>query len=369
MPRGAVKKMLGLELKQRHAAFTIVEMVVAMAMVVVMLGISAFVFRFSVQTYRTATAMAEIMQKYQAITNRLETDLSGIRKDAEFAVVWAPSRERNPDGSVVDENQDGIPDRYLSFDRLYFFAVGDFQSYYGQPAESDPIVHSHLARICYSFGRDQSNRKAPDQLDPRERLFCRTQHLLTAADLPAFPDFTSGWNETVLETYNFSLEYQTMPLENWLNLDFSTYKREILAKILDLRVSESTTQSGGPKIDFSTPEKTTDTIHMMLCKGVGQFHVQIWEKGYQRWWPEIDPNYDGDYSDADTQRWDGTKNGYALANNRIDEENLQGYYLIRNSSDFETQIGSALKFTFTLYDSKGIFPDGKTFTYIVYLNP
>ena len=50
--------MLGLELKQRHAAFTIVEMVVAMAMVVVMLGISAFVVRFSVQTYRTATAMA-----------------------------------------------------------------------------------------------------------------------------------------------------------------------------------------------------------------------------------------------------------------------------------------------------------------------
>lgn len=369
MPRGAVKKMSGLELKQRQAAFTIVEMVVAMAMVVVMLGISAFVFRFSVQTYRTATAMAEIMQKYQAITNRLETDLSGIRKDAEFAVVWAPSRERNPDGSVVDENQDGIPDRYLSFDRLYFFAVGDFQSYDGQPAESDPIVHSHLARICYSFGRDQSNRKAPDQLDPRERLFCRTQHLLTAADLPAFPDFTSGWNETVFETYNFSLEYQTMPLENWLNLDFSTYKREILAKILDLRVSESTAQSGGPKIDFSTPEKTADTIHMLLCKGVGQFHVQIWEKGYQRWWPEIDPNYDGDYSDADTQRWDGTKNGYALSNNRIDEENLQGYYLIRNSSDFETQIGSALKFTFTLYDSKGIFPDGKTFTYIVYLNP
>jgi len=28
----------------------------------------------------------------------------------------------------------------------------------------------------------------------------------------------------------------------------------------------------------------------------------------------------------------------------------------------------ALKFTFTIYDSKGVFPDGKTFTHIVYLN-
>ena len=31
-------------------------------------------------------------------------------------------------------------------------------------------------------------------------------------------------------------------------------------------------------------------------------------------------------------------------------------------------LGRALKFTFTLYDSRGIFKDGKTFTHIVYLD-
>jgi hypothetical protein len=35
---------------------------------------------------------------------------------------------------------------------------------------------------------------------------------------------------------------------------------------------------------------------------------------------------------------------------------------------FDNAVGPALKFTFTLYDSNGVFKDGKTFTHIVYLN-
>ncbi|HOQ05920.1 MAG TPA: hypothetical protein PKY88_11990 [Anaerohalosphaeraceae bacterium] len=354
----------------KQPAFTIVELLVAMTLVVVMLAVSGVVFRHSVQAYRAASATAEIMQKYQAITHQLKTDLAGLQKDAEFALVWAPSPHLKSDGSVLDENGDGVPDRYLSFDRMYFFAVGSFQSYDPQPAEGGVLVHSNLARICYSFGRETDGRRASQQPDPRKRLFCRTQHLLTSdSSLPVFPDFSAGWNEATFENLNFSLEYQTMSLEDWLGLDFTAYKREILAKVLDLRVADSSSREGGPRIDFSTPQTTANTIHMLLCKGVGQFHVQIWEPGYMRWWPEIDPNYDGNYSDADTQRWDGTANGYTLTSGRIDTENLKGYYFNRNPSEFETQIGSVLKFTFTLYDSKGVFPEGKTFTYLVDLKP
>jgi prepilin-type N-terminal cleavage/methylation domain-containing protein len=361
-----------MECSRRQRAFTIVELLVAMALVGVLLAISGVVFRHSVQAYRAASATAEIMQKYQGIVHQLKTDLSGLQKGAEFVVVWAPSPYRLPDNTILDENKDGVPDRYLSFDRLYFFASGSFQTFRPQTdtSGSGKIVHSNLARICYLFGREADGGRAGDQVDPRKRLFCRTQHLLTSdSSLPAFPDFSSGWNETVFENQNFSLEYQTMALEDWLNLDFSVYKREILAKVLDLRMENSQAIEGGPRIDFSTPQTTANTVHLLLCKGVGQFHVQIWERGYQRWWPEIDPNYDGDYSDADTQRWDGTPNGYRLAGNRIDDAYPRGYYILRNSSDFDNQIGSALKFTFTLYDSKGVFPEGKTFTYIVYLNP
>lgn len=354
----------------KQPAFTIVELLVAMSLVVVLLAVSGMVFQHSVQAYRAAAATAEIMQKYHAITYQLKTDLAGLQKDAEFALIWAPSPSLRSDGTILDDNGDGIPDRYLSFDRLYFFAVGSFQSYDPQPSAGGVLVHSNLARICYSFGREADGRRASQQPDSRKRLFCRTQHLLTSdSSLSAFPDFSAGWNEAVFENGNLLLEYQTMSLAEWLNLDFLALKREILAKVLDLRVAGSIAQEGGPRIDFSTPQTTADTIHMLLCKGVGQFHVQIWEPGYQRWWPEIDPNYDGVYSDADTQRWDGTPNGYTLAGNRIDTENLNGYYIVRNASDFQTQIGSALKFTFTLFDSRGVFPEGKTFTYIVNLNP
>jgi prepilin-type N-terminal cleavage/methylation domain-containing protein len=348
-------------------AFTILELLVAMALMVVLMAISAVVFKTSVQAQQAASATAEIMQKYQALTHQLKTDLGGLQKDAEFVVVWGPGPDLNSDGSWVDKNGDGVPDRYLSFDRLYFFAAGSFQSYDQQPDSTGVIVHSSMARICYSFGRDENDRQALQEPDPKKRLFCRTQHLLTSdGSLPAFPDFTAGWNEANFEADNFTLEYQTMPLPTWLNLDMNTYKREILAKILDLRAMGSVATEGGPHIYFSDSQLMADTIHQLLCKGVGQFHVQIWREDLQRWFPEIDPNFDGVYDETAGE----TDYPHDASDTRlIDIQNYNGYYFNNDQAGFEAAIGPALKFTFTLYDSRGVFPEGKTFTYIVYLNP
>jgi prepilin-type N-terminal cleavage/methylation domain-containing protein len=62
-------------------AFTIVELLVAMAIIVVMLAGSGYVFSTAVQAERTARATAEIARKIRGITDQLNADFKGIRKE------------------------------------------------------------------------------------------------------------------------------------------------------------------------------------------------------------------------------------------------------------------------------------------------
>ena len=86
----------------------------------------------------------------------------------------------------------------------------------------------------------------------------------------------------------------------------------------------------------------------------------------QRWYPEIDPDHNGVYDDSD---YPLTSEGTPTTGDTSKgEPSLNGIYLNQEENNFNALIGDAFKFTFTLYDSRGVFPDGKTFTYIVYLN-
>ena len=108
--------------------FTLIELVVAigiMAMVVVFAGV---VFKTSIASYRVASAQAEIMQKFRAITDLLNSDFQGLRKD----------------GYLI------LQDQYVGAfrsDRLYFFSTGDFQSWYNS------AVRSNIARIYLGHDR------------------------------------------------------------------------------------------------------------------------------------------------------------------------------------------------------------------------
>jgi hypothetical protein len=99
-----------------------------------------------------------------------------------------------------------------------------------------------------------------------------------------------------------------------------------------------------------------------LCQGVGSFAVQGWYDAEQRWIPEIDIDGDGKLVDG---------SDFPLVGGVIDPINLNGVW--RSGLDEEEfniipGLGRAFKFTFTLYDSMGIFPEGKIFTHIVYLD-
>jgi hypothetical protein len=112
---------------------------------------------------------------------------------------------------------------------------------------------------------------------------------------------------------------------------------------------------------------------MLLCEGVGEFKIQGWYDAQQRWVPEVDPDGDGDL--ADTHFFLNEPNNVP----GVLYNSLRGIININNINYSGTQIdeahfnnipglGRALKFTFTLYDSKGIIKKGMIFTHIVYLD-
>ena len=128
-------------LNYERRGFTLVELVVAigvMAMVVVFAGT---VFKTSIASYRVATAQAEIMQKFRAITDQLNNDFQGLRKDG-YLMLYSTAVNRA-------EYAGATPANFRS-DRLYFFSTGDFQSWYNS------AVRSNIARIYLGHDKHRS---------------------------------------------------------------------------------------------------------------------------------------------------------------------------------------------------------------------
>jgi hypothetical protein len=127
-------------------------------------------------------------------------------------------------------------------------------------------------------------------------------------------------------------------------------------------------------------------IHMLLCEGVGEFKIQGWYDLGRRWLPEVDIDGPGPLTDSDffwlspgvldpdhvpgvLYPWRAAPGGgYGGVN--IKGISYGGPLEPLDETDFNSVpgLGRALKFTFTLFDSKGVIKQGRTFTHIVYLD-
>ncbi|MHC4073453.1 MAG: PulJ/GspJ family protein, partial [Planctomycetota bacterium] len=168
------------ELRTKNA-FTLVELLVAMGILAMMMAFASVIFRVGIDAQRTAIANAEIMQKVRAITDQLNADFKGLNKDSEIFVAWVARAV--PDATRKDNDLDG----YERFDRIVFFADGDFQSH-----GANPKIRGNTARICYMLAKKPSPipGQSPVKVDgqkPEKRILARNQHIMTAD--PALPDF------------------------------------------------------------------------------------------------------------------------------------------------------------------------------------
>lgn len=355
-------------------AFTIIELLVAIGLLAGLLAASGIIFKSAIDAQRAATATAEITRKLRTITDQLTADFQGLRKDGEIFLVWV----------AKDDSELG---RYVRFDRVHFFANGNFHTYH----QRDGDIRGNTARICYMLAnRDYSNTpesKAPN-IEPKNRILARTQHVFTPSDTAARPDFPdiSNTPATFTAEDNDNSEYDTIFYTQWRDINYSdpcaSTKGNMLTTITDITNISGSTNSGGAAVNTEDP----NSIHMLLAEGVGEFTIQGWYEPEQRWFPEVDPDGNGYLSDTDFILANPGNPSAGLDPCSVpgiwypEQGHIQGpdptdlltQYPITNLNEFYFNdipgFGPALRFTFTLYDSRGVFPEGRTFTHIVYLD-
>ncbi|UCC98780.1 MAG: prepilin-type N-terminal cleavage/methylation domain-containing protein [Phycisphaerales bacterium] len=338
--------------------FTLIELMVAIGILAIVLSFASVIFRVSIGAHRTAMANSEIMRKLRAITGQLNADFEGLNKDGEIFAAWV-ARPLPSSASYDDLDLDG----YERFDRIMFFASGDFQSY-----SVNPVIRGNMARICYMLAQ-KGNIKASAQ-KPNERVLARTQHILTADPaLPAFLDLNS-FSEQQWYQWNNQYEYDKISPEAWKKIAWEN-KQDMLSVVTDVKVDASAISE--PVKGAMVDPADANSIHMLLCEGVGEFKIQSWYDAQQRWIPEVDPDGDGNLSDTHFYMNDpNTVPGVLYPHPPYGGVMINNINYPREQVDkahFEAipGLGRALKFTFTLFDSKGIIKQGRTFTHIVYL--
>ena len=303
-------------------------------------------------------ANVEIMQKLRAITEQLNSDFKGLSKDGEIFMAWVA--RANTDEKYSDNDLDG----YDRFDRIMFFANGDFQSY-----GTNPVIRGNLARISYMIARKDGVR--PQNQDRPSRVLARTQHILTAdSSLADNLDAENSSDQQWFDWVNL-YEYDKNTLASWKKIPWQE-KMDMLSIITDIKVGDSTINEDirGAAVNPQDP----NTIHMILCEGVGEFKVQGWSDTLERWVPEVDPDGDGILDDtnfflSDPEAVPGVLYPYPPNGGvRINNISYPREQVDKTHFNSIPGFGRALKFTFTLYDSNGIIKEGRTFTHIVYLD-
>ncbi|OQA01056.1 MAG: hypothetical protein BWY69_01497 [Planctomycetes bacterium ADurb.Bin401] len=115
--------------KKMKKAFTLTELLVAIGLLAAVLTASTIIFHYSIEAHRTAMATAEIMHSVRAITDQLNLQLAGLRKDGCLMIGASTNGSNN----------------------LKFFSVGDFQSSFKDD------VRSNIAWMYFGPAENDSN--------------------------------------------------------------------------------------------------------------------------------------------------------------------------------------------------------------------
>jgi prepilin-type N-terminal cleavage/methylation domain-containing protein len=393
-------------------AFTLIELLVAMALLAMLIAISGMVFSTAVRAYRTAGAAAEIAAKLSMLTNRLDRDFQSLPAAMPMA-VWF--------------EYDSVSGK--RYDQIQFFSDGDnFESskqwtYITDSTTTPPTTETetlsgNTARIYYGQANNVAITKSavswqrtadstryynstyfPGAKTPnfyRERatkaILARRVHLSTQLSLlpPRFPDATNfstasptafiPWLTNTSTGYgNDVFEYDNISLADWTNILSASAANvdQYLKTSFENPNPASSIIGGRPGVDLNASDG--QSLHMILAQGVGSFSIQFgyMSGGVLYWWPSEDPDGNPATLDSDfgptkmnaavsgSSTYFGYYINFSVPSNLADWKNTIPYMSLLTTSN---SYPKAIKFTFTLYDSNGVFKDGKTFTYIVYLN-
>jgi len=285
----------GVARRKMRKAFTLIELVVAIAILVMVISFAGVIFKVSINAYRTASASTEIMQKLRAITDQLNSDFRGLGKDGYLII-----RSELQAGRA--EYTNSAPSDFRA-DRLFYFTTGDFQSWFSPD-------RSNISKVY--FGHDR--RSLYDSFLP-----------------------VSKWSLA----RDVKLVTPGLPLTDSNNVSYAEFKANVPATVFDVN---NLLISGVP-IDI---QNNPADVRGLMCRNVGEIKIE-WTIGERAandmilWWYGL-----------------SRPSGYPV------EELGPPYIAAWTPLTPKQYWPRALKFTFKIYDSKGMLERGRTFTHIVY---
>jgi prepilin-type N-terminal cleavage/methylation domain len=282
-------------------AFTLIELMVGVALLAMVLAFTSVIFKVSIESYRQGGANMEIMQKLRAITDQLNSDFKGLQKDGYLML----HSEEKP-GRQEFKNS---PATTFRADRLYYFSTVDFQSWFNAG------IRSNIAMIY--FGQDYRSLEDSNPILVSKWNLARDVELLTP-----------GISQVPLDCNDIS---------------YAACK----ANIPLILVRADTLFSSSVLIDFKDPNE----FRRLMCQNAGQMVIE---------WTDGTKDLGGSLA------WFGFSRpqGYTADIETFPPPYYQAFWKPDTPKQYWPK---ALKFTFTLYDSKGILKDGRTFTHIVYI--
>jgi len=318
-------------------AFTLIELMVAVALLAMVLSFSGVIFKLSINSHRTSNANTDIMQKLRAVTDQLNADFRKLPPDA-YLILHCEEQNRNE----YDDSTDAVDFRA---DRMYYFCTGDFQSWY------DESVKASIARVY--FGHDGISLFDLIKKKPVSRWNLARDIVLLGIPSPVPP---------------------LLPLPDCNSISYAACVANPPMILTDADRLLSSPLTGLPPV--INIRNDANDVRRLMCENVGEVKIE-WSDGTR--YPITNP-------DPDLRNklvWFGlsvTKRGGDITTSLPADPNPMYNVIevaIPTSSSFYRAIWmpstskqywpKALKFTFTLYDSKGILEKGRTFTHIVYL--
>ena len=185
-----------LRLRSGPTAFTLVEMLVAVAMGAALVAAASTVFSLATEAIGTSEANTEVNSQLRVLFSWLDRDFARIRLDG-YLVLNPQDDDLNGDGGTPDER----------FDQVYFMISGNIPS----TDMAFPNYNAGLAIV--SYGPDDTVGYALPLAEAYDWIFTRRAILIVSDTLPiptdtrqsSFADLLSGsvaanniWNEITL---------------------------------------------------------------------------------------------------------------------------------------------------------------------------
>ena len=188
--RGNDKRML----VHLAAGFTMVELLVALMVMILLLGITAVIYKSASDAMTQTNASIELYQKAEIMRKRITEDIKTMVKDNGVLIVWAnqisSAEEELPEGTKINNLTN------IRFDSICWFSVGNFKSF--SPELTG--LQSNAALIFYGPGLNSSGTRIGGTA-PNKWVLTRFPGLLiddaAATNLANNPDpdlrWPTGW--------------------------------------------------------------------------------------------------------------------------------------------------------------------------------